>query len=309
VSGTTCTACVSESVTPACLPTGVCGCEVAADCASALLGQACLSSGVCGCTSDADCAPGVTCNTTTSACNVEIFAYTGANQSFVVPTGVTQVIITAAGASSPRHGTGVGSEGAPGGTTTATLSVTPSEALTIVVGGTAGFNGGGAAPGSAQGGAGASDVRQGGSGLGDRVVVAGGGGGDGNVSWSGCHLGCHSYGGYGGGTVGGAGVAEPGGTGGWAGGGGTQTAGGAAGASSDGGVSGGAGSSGAGGDGTCTGLLTNCGGGGGGGYYGGGGGAAGAGGGGGSGYATPSATAVTMTSGTWPGDGQVTIAW
>jgi len=68
-----------------------------------------------------------------------------------------------------------------GGYAQANLKVTPGETLYVVVGNSAGFNGGGNA-GTPFSGGGASDVRQGGSALTNTVVVAGGGGASGTTS-------------------------------------------------------------------------------------------------------------------------------
>lgn len=120
------------------------------------------------------------------------FVYTGAAASYVVPTGVTSVVIVCRGASGAPFGSGQGGTGA---TVQGTLAVTPGETLVVEVGG-GGVNGGGAVigPGGANGGGngggtsnspgdncgngggGASDVRQGGSGYANRVIVAGAGG-------------------------------------------------------------------------------------------------------------------------------------
>ncbi|MGH7434123.1 MAG: hypothetical protein ACRENE_00445, partial [Polyangiaceae bacterium] len=146
-------------------------------------------------------APEEPCDGPTCACAAAdacsgsvVFSYTGASQSFVVPLWVSQVTVVA-------NGAGGGADGCfnntAGGTTGATISVTPGETLTVMVGGaggtgsnggvggTAGFNGGAAGGTNSLGGnnwgggggGGASDVRQGGTSLADRVVVAGGGGG------------------------------------------------------------------------------------------------------------------------------------
>ena len=108
------------------------------------------------------------------------FGYTGSAQTFIVPAGVTSVIIEAWGAQ------GGGSYGGNGGYASGTLSVTPGQALAIYVGGqggtnaAAGWNGGGLGGYDLQnggatsgGGGGASDVRAGGV----SVIIAGGGGG------------------------------------------------------------------------------------------------------------------------------------
>src|SRR5580658_2822093 len=113
----------------------------------------------------------------------ETFYYTGAQQTFIVPADVKHVTITAMGAGTPS---------AHGGLVAATIAVKPGEPLAIFVGGerkgsTGGYNGGGyggtyqcpTCTLIADGGAGASDVRQGGTALNDRVLVAGGAGGKG----------------------------------------------------------------------------------------------------------------------------------
>jgi hypothetical protein len=265
------------------------------------------------------------------------FRYTGAEQSFKVPPGVTQVTITATGASGAtgnRPYYAPTSAGGRGGRVSAVIPVTPGERLAIFVGGSGlsgGFNGGGAGNGFCkygcygQGG-GASDVRQGGDQLADRVIVGaggGGGGGDGDDCSSGsCGYPTGGNGGGGGGHTGGSGNPgsdEPsgaGGTGGARNHGGTGGAGGASGCEGSDGTlgAGGAGGNGAG--------CGESGGGGGGGYYGGGGGGgggyeskgsgylgAGGGGGGGSAFAESSATHVQMTAGARRGNGLIVITW
>jgi hypothetical protein len=115
--------------------------------------------------------------------NKQRFKYTGAEQSFVVPAGVTKLTIVAYGAMGggsfqsnfsqlPGFGARVSSA----------VPVQPGETLYVFVGGEGngrqgGFNGG--ATGAAWGGGGASDVREGGDALSDRILVAGGGGGSG----------------------------------------------------------------------------------------------------------------------------------
>jgi Glycine rich protein len=257
------------------------------------------------------------------------FLYNGTNgsdgtpQHFVVPPGVTSVTIEASGATGARNASG---SGGFGGLVKGTVRVTPTETLTVRVGGeplerTGGYNGGGnGAPGSNEtGGGGASDVRQGGDTLTDRIVVAGGGG----AGSAGFPMNVGS-GGDGGGPNGGAGIfcenPDCGG--------GSPTQGGKGGDSiaftctgatngSDGRLAGG-------GDGG-----SGCGffaGGGGGGLYGGGGGAVlqtvidlfgqsvvvteASGGGGGSGFVTPTATNQTNEAGrAEPGNGEVTITY
>ena len=156
------------------------------------------------------------------------FNFTGGQQSFVVPPGVTSIHIEAWGAQGadatfPNGPTGIAGLG---GFAEGDLAVTPGQILEIFVGGQGtavtnaigggGFNGGGDAQelgtvNQRGGGGGASDVRVGGTTFNDRVIVAGGGGGA-----------CAAttiFGGDGGGLVGGDGVPQPGG-------GGTQIAGG-----------------------------------------------------------------------------------
>lgn len=196
----------------------------------------------------------------------QIFSHTGADQTFVVPAGVTSLRVKLWGA-------GGAGNGGSGAFVTGVLSVTPGETLTVIVGGGGGFISG-TAPAS-YGGGGAGFPSAGGgrsalrSGDGTERVTAGAGGG----------------GRYGNGAGGGAGGLLSGGDGlllslyaTVAGKGGTQTEGGAGGISSHGG-NGQAGSAFQGGSGSITGP------GGGGGYFGGGGGVnAGGGGGGGSSF-------------------------
>ncbi len=147
------------------------------------------------------------------------FSYTGAQQAFVVPPNVNTVHIDAQGASG---WSGATNRGGRGGSAVGDLAVTPGETLYIYVGGQgtaanvdqvpagAGFNGGGlgmtnsAGPNFVGGGGGASDVRQSGFALGNRVLVAAGGGG---ATENGGELG-----GDGGGLVGGNGGTCCGGT-------------------------------------------------------------------------------------------------
>ena len=262
------------------------------------------------------------------------FIYTGQEQTFTVPQGVTKVTVTARGAGTPSNKY---TTGALGGLVKATITVTPGETLYVLVGGAGtvrsnrqggigGFNGGakggkGNFHNGGAGGGGASDVRQGGDQLQNRVIVAGGGGGSGRGVY-----GFYAWGagGAGGGNTGEDGFPGPYYPSGEGGGGGTQTQGGAGGPGGYLSGSGGAGASGSlgtgGAGGCCTQHSAGGGGGGGGGYYGGGGGGAGVlatsgyggggGGGGGSSYVEPSATHVTNTQGAGSsGDGRVIIAW
>ena len=87
---------------------------------------------------------------------VTTFNYTGAQQTYVVPPGVTTIDVDVIGAEGgDATGTTVGwgagtanGEGGNGGRVTATLPVTPGETLYLYVGGegtisAGGFNGGG----------------------------------------------------------------------------------------------------------------------------------------------------------------------
>lgn len=233
--------------------------------------------------------------------------------SLVVPGGISSIGALAEGAA------GGGSGGGPGGAISATLPVTPGQDLIISVGTNTGGNssegpsgGGGLGwsgyPGSPGGGA--SDIRLGGAALGDRVLVAGGGGG---TSYSG--------------TSGGAGGASTGATGAqsfdsYGGAGGSQSSGGVGGTVVQpacnntyfGGGTGANGSAGTFGIGGAGGSAAYTGGGGGGGYYGGGGGGTcdffSSGGGGGSSYAEASATGVTSLQGAVSAaTGEVVISW
>ena len=222
------------------------------------------------------------------------FTYTGADQSFTVPSGVTSLTIKVWGAG----GTGPANEsgnGGSGGFSQGTLAVSSGNVLKIVVGqggtsvGSATYGGGGIgsyrtsySPAYAGSGGGYSGVFLTSVAFANAKILAGGGGGAGKCGGT--------MGGAAGGTSGsaspGRGSPEGGG------GGGTQSAGGTATGSGT------AGSQLAGGNGGTDGA-----GGGGGGYYGGGGGASTcAGGGGGSGYLSAGLTTTTITSGS-DGDG------
>jgi hypothetical protein len=158
------------------------------------------------------------------------FRYTGAEQDFQVPANVKHIRVIALGA-------GGGSLGGRGGRVSAVIPVTSGETLAVFVGGAAsgingGFNGGAdggqgyyGSRGQGYGGGGASDVRAGGDSTSDRILVAGGGGGQ---------AGSDGYGPGGIGGKGGGSIAGVGGTGGGygygcnggGGGGGTQSSGG-----------------------------------------------------------------------------------
>lgn len=264
----------------------------------------------------------------------QTFNFTGSMQSFTVPSCVTQVTISAAGASGSngQASTSPAGIGANGAFVVGTLSVTAGNVLNIFVGGTGsipigGFNGGGAGSTSAGGGGGASDVRLNGTSLSDRVLVAGGGGGGGNGGCFGSAVGAGN-GGIGGNGNGSNGTSSSAGGGGF---GAIASTGGGHGIGCSGflgsdGTNGTSGVGGSGGLGTnlCSTFPTS-GGGGGGGFIGGGGGGAGAagttgcqfndtgaggGGAGGSNFTAPSVTGVTTVNGGAPvGNGTVIITY
>src|SRR5690606_1811093 len=124
------------------------------------------------------------------------FNFTGAQQTYVVPAGVTEVQIDAYGAQGANNGSSVGGNG---GFISGVLSVTPGETLNIFVGGQNGFNGGGAAGTGGQvgfdgqNGGGSSDVRQSGTAYINRIIVAGGGGGAGRSDCTSQHGGAGGY--------------------------------------------------------------------------------------------------------------------
>ncbi|WP_052172400.1 glycine-rich protein [Psychroserpens jangbogonensis] len=155
------------------------------------------------------------CSTTANTF-VSQFIFTGAAETFIVPAGVTEVIIDAFGA---EGGSPVVAPnwGGLGGRATGILTVTPGETLYVYVGEfiansnnngqgfPRAFNGGGIAgqypdnndyERNSGAGGGASDVRQGGTSLYDRVIVAGGGGGGGIYSYGGDGGGTHGQDGY-----------------------------------------------------------------------------------------------------------------
>lgn len=227
----------------------------------------------------------------------QTFTYTGSDQSWTVPSGVTSINVKlwGGGGGSNYESGNPSAKGGAGGFVKFTISVTPGSSLTVKVGGKGNNPGtGGRKPGA---GGGLSALLNGITYLG----IAGGGGGAGGYG----DTNTSSWGGSGGDTT-----ANSGGGGNnvynTPGGGGTQSAGG-----SSGGDGSTAGSSLQGGNGSSGNLNTlggwpnggnastdqERGGGGGSGYYGGGGGGGGgtwgAGGGGGSSYTDPSATSVT----------------
>lgn len=265
------------------------------------------------------------------------FDYTGEEQKFVVPSGVTKVRVIAYGAigGGVTYPSNYSEIPGLGGRVSAKIAVSPGETLAVFVGGAptasaprqGGFNGGGA---GGWGGGGATDIRQSGDYLSDRILVAGGGGGAGGT---GIYL-YSGTGGAGGGTTGGSGssggngaLVGQGGTGGSQTGGGNGGAGGrntkqTRGMRGDSGMLGTGGYGGLGGPSPGrNGFSGGTGGGGGGGFYGGGGGGGGAGhgfgeppgagggGGGGSSYVEPSAKRPVITRGVWKHNGVVTFSW
>ncbi|NTW31288.1 MAG: hypothetical protein HGB12_01410 [Bacteroidetes bacterium] len=242
----------------------------------------------------------VTVTVISYASGSQTFNYTGAQQTFTVPSCVTSITIDASGASG--NSTNTGAYGGKGARVQTTLSVTSGSTLYIYVGGSgvthSGYNGGNDG-GNGYSGGGASDIRQSGTSLTNRIVVAGGGGAGTDCAALGS---CTTPTGGNGGQNGSDGTTNPG-NGGSPGGGATQSSGGNAGTGN--GRNGSAGSLGVGG------YPGGNGGAGGGGYYGGGGGAGsaypnpGAGGGGGSSYSAGSST--SYTSGYQTGDGQIII--
>ncbi|WP_153796276.1 T9SS type A sorting domain-containing protein [Foetidibacter luteolus] len=216
------------------------------------------------------------------------FPYTGADQTWVVPNGVTKIVVKAWGAGGAGGNYIFNDVGGGGGFAMDTLNVTPGEVLTIITGG-------GGQPGAgvgAYGGGGPKSCGGGGRGGGRsgvrnssdiELITAGAGGGGGGAGAP------ENVGGGGGGGLTGEASHWPG----FDGGPGTQTAGGAGGANPDRpDADGGAGGSYYGGAGAC--VDNGLGGSGGGGYYGGGGGTDvgdGAGG-GGSSYISASGTTI-----------------
>jgi hypothetical protein len=239
-----------------------------------------------------------------AASSSQNFSYTGGEQSFTVPSGVTSILIKVWGAQGDNDQAGFNGQGAgegKGGYAEGYLSVTAGQVLKVYVGEmpncigicfngfAGGFNGGGTGNKYGAPGGGASDVRTGSYGLNDRVIVAGGGGGNTMGSYG-------SEGGAGGGLVGVSGVSAAGYTGGA---GGTQDAGGAKGYNYGNTFDGSFGQGGSGG-------FHNAGGGGG--WYGGGTGAAYGAAGGGSSY-IGGVTSSSTTSGIREGHGKAEISW
>lgn len=220
------------------------------------------------------------------------FTHTGSTQSWTVPTGVTQVLVTAVGGGGGGSSFDLGDSGAVGGagaSVTTTQTVTPGQSLSVYVaaggsggaagtsnptaesGGGYGYGVGGSSP---DGGSSYANAGMGGGGGGSSAVigtgveiVAGGGGGAGGFSVSGSGAGNTGGDGAAAGTAaGGMGQDDRGGAGG---------SGGTGGLGGNGATSGSGGPAGAGGNGVPLGASNQAAGGGGGGGYGGGGGGGG----------------------------------
>lgn len=250
-----------------------------------------------------------TCSCSNSVLNSLVFTYTGAPQTFTVPPGITTIIVEVLGAQ------GGGAFGGNGGRSIATIPVTPGEVINVYVGENptvqigSGWNGGGSVMAIPCGGAldgwpggGASDIRRAPYALANRLIVGGGGGGQGYSNGAGGTGGGLT--GSNGGVYANASVST----------GGTQVTGGNGGViPNTSGCYTGTGTSPSGtlGIGGNAGPTSTCcgGGAGGGGYYGGGGGYVASGAGGSSRANFPGNTATSTTPGVNPGNGQVTISW
>jgi len=227
------------------------------------------------------------------------FSYTGNVQQWIVPAGVTSIHVDAYGARGTRGIFNTWPHYGKGGRVQAVMNVTPGDTLSIYVGGTALWNGGGNSGRGSIGGD-ATDIRLHGTGLINRILVAGGGGGSGAV------LGgmANSNVGDGGGLTGQDGTAASGTN--AQGRGGSQTAGGNGGC-----TTGGCAETGYFGIGGISSSMAGYnGGGGGGGWYGGGGGHTTGDGGGGSSYTNPLyCNNVIHTQGMWDDAGVVFITY
>jgi hypothetical protein len=252
-----------------------------------------------------------------------------------VPDGVGSIAVSVSGAqggAGSRRTFSPSAAGGEGARVQATVPVTPGQTLAVLVGGAGvrgsgagGFNGGGTGTNGegdvailSSGGGGASDLRVAPFGLGQRLVVAGGGGGGGGHGEGNGPGSSGGPAGGRGGVSGGSGMVgsdlsgsviggQPG-----AGGAGQGGAGGNAG--TPGGSAGEAGSLGQGGNAGSGSGIGGDGGGGGGGYVGGGGGfsgngGGGGGGGGGSSFVEPLAQSESVTSGVQSGNGLIAISY
>ena len=144
--------------------------------------------------------------------NIDVnFAYTGGNQTFIVPSGVTKITVELLGAGGSTAYSGSGNGEQAGGYVFGDLSVTAGQTYTVVVGGQTnnGFTqyGGGGAGSYSYGGSGGgrsalvlngADVVTAGGGGGDAYQTSGGRGGGsvgGNASFGGARGGTQSSGG------------------------------------------------------------------------------------------------------------------
>jgi hypothetical protein len=186
----------------------------------------------------------------------------GLYNEIYIPIDVKEISVTLYGSIGEGYSIG-GILGGNGGIASGILNVSGGQTFYAYLGGL-GFNGGGAGGIIDSRGGGATDIRIGGTGLANRIIVAGGGGGVGIYEKN--NTISATTGGLGGGLIGSNGLGDA-----FAGKGGTQNEGGAGGNSFNQGAAGTSGSLGQGGNGGISG--NNNGGGGGGGYYGGGGGA------------------------------------
>jgi hypothetical protein len=253
---------------------------------------------------------------TTTSSGTQTFTYTGSQQTFTVPSGVTSLVIDIKGPSGGENA--VGSTVSQGnhipGVGGRVQTVTAGTVIYLYVGGrgsdassssagAGGWNGGGDGAVRSQyrggGGGGASDLRINGTSLSNRMVIAGGGGG------AAYNYGEGDDGGDGGGLTGANGQSNNNTSNGRGGEGGTQSQGGDGGQYGSSYSPGTDGTLGVGGDGG----ASTSGGGGGGGYYGGGGGSW-SGGGGGSSYANSDNTSnTTHTQGYNDGNGEIIVTW
>ena len=145
-------------------------------------------------------------HTSVSSSGSQTFSYTGSQQTFTVPSGVSTITIKVWGGQGGSGGyysnISYCSTGGKGGYATGDLSVTAGSTVYVYVGGQGegfatcntymrsqpqkfgGWNGGGNGYGGTYpgtGGGGASDIRYGGTSISDRKIIAGGGGGGGNA--------------------------------------------------------------------------------------------------------------------------------
>jgi len=125
------------------------------------------------------------------------YSYTGSTQTYIVPSGITSITVSAwgGGGGAGSNAAGEGANGGAGGKASlveGTLSVTPGATLTIIVaggggggtrvgGGTGGYSGGGSGSSGADGfyGGGGGGVTIIKNGNGDNLMMAAGGGGGG----------------------------------------------------------------------------------------------------------------------------------